>query len=188
MLVIRSQAAPIGVAKSPHVHLELIGGDADGRILARSMLGERVSVGPLFVPKDELRAAISRSHVVAGIFGTSDKAARVVPYKVVHALAHGRPVVTASTPAIRRLLSPGVDCVTAPAGDADALADVLEALATDPGRLQAIGTAARQRFERSFAPRVVADRLDAAISSRLGLGRVARPRLLPGPSFQAVTS
>ena len=56
-----------------------------------------------------------------GVFGATPKAARVVPHKVYTALAAGRPVLTADTPAVRELLRPGEEVWTMPPGDPDAL-------------------------------------------------------------------
>lgn len=77
----------------------------------------------------ELRAA----GCALGIFGTSDKAARVIPNKVFQALACGTPVVTADTPAARELLVDGVSALLVPPGDPEALAAAVRRLAEDAG-------------------------------------------------------
>ena len=74
-------------------------------------------------------------HVAAaalGIFGTSAKAARVIPNKAFQALACGAPLVTADTPAARELLVDGESALLVPAGDPDALAVALRRLAVEP--------------------------------------------------------
>jgi glycosyltransferase involved in cell wall biosynthesis len=83
-----------------------------------------------------------------GIFGSSEKAARVIPNKAFQALACGVPLVTADTPAARELLTDET-AVLVPPGDPEALAGALRALAAEPeraGRLAAAGHALyRQR-------------------------------------------
>jgi glycosyltransferase involved in cell wall biosynthesis len=133
------------------VHLTLIGGGPEDRALARRMGADKVRVLDTFVPADVVRGHLAHSHVVAGIFGTSDKARRVIPLKVMLALSTGRPVVTAHTPAVNELLRPGMDCLVVPPGDVGALARVLQGLADKPGSLQALADAARHTYERRFS-------------------------------------
>ena len=68
-----------------------------------------------------------------GIFGTSDKAQRVIPNKAYHALACGAPLITADTPAARELLRDGENALLVPPGDPAALAEAMRRLAADPG-------------------------------------------------------
>ena len=72
------------------------------RELAARLPEARLDLQPEFVDRQRLQELLDRAHLVAGVFGTSAKAGRVVPFKVVHALASGRPVITADTPAVRR--------------------------------------------------------------------------------------
>lgn len=76
-----------------------------------------------WVAYDQLGEWIKRADVCLGIFGTSDKAASVIPNKVFQVVASGRPLVTRASPAIRELLTDGPPCVhLVSAGDARALA------------------------------------------------------------------
>jgi glycosyltransferase involved in cell wall biosynthesis len=81
-----------------------------------------------WVEYERLPAELHRAGCALGIFGTSAKAARVIPNKVFQALACGAPVVTANTPAARELLADGESALLVPPGDPDALAAALDRL------------------------------------------------------------
>lgn len=55
----------------------------------------------------ELSSWLSRAMVCLGIFGDTDKAARVIPNKVFQILMSGKPLITRDSPAIRELIEPG---------------------------------------------------------------------------------
>jgi glycosyltransferase involved in cell wall biosynthesis len=85
-----------------------------------------------WVEYEQLPGELHRAGCALGVFGTSAKAARVIPNKAFQALACGTPLVTADTPAARELLVDGESALLVPPGDADALADAVRRLATDP--------------------------------------------------------
>lgn len=138
------------VVQVPNVTLTLVGGTDDHRRLAQQMLGKRVMIGPSFVDRQRLRELIESCHLVAGVFGESNKTQRVVPFKLVHALAAGRPVITADTPAVARWLDGSGVVFTAAAADAGALANKLRELASNPMALAAAAGAARAAYDRHF--------------------------------------
>jgi glycosyltransferase involved in cell wall biosynthesis len=80
---------------------------------------------------EDLPMLISGADVVLGIFGTTAKTSMVVPNKVYQALAAGRAIVTADTPAIDEFFRKGEHLLTVPQGDPRALADALRALWSD---------------------------------------------------------
>jgi glycosyltransferase involved in cell wall biosynthesis len=116
----------------------LIGkGQEEARI---SAMLEREPVARLkwipWVPYEELVGWIHRADVCLGIFGDSDKAARVIPNKVFQILSAGAPLITRDSPAIRELLDPDTPgVVLTPCADPQALlAAVREMLADVAGR------------------------------------------------------
>jgi glycosyltransferase involved in cell wall biosynthesis len=152
------------VRQVPAVQFVLVGGTPADRELAQVQLGGRVDLQPEFVARARLQEMIEDADLVAGVFDSGGKAARVVPFKVVHALAAGRPVVTADTEAVRRCLCDGEGAFLVPAGDAAALAARLRALAAEPSVLAAAAAAARGVYERCFAPVPVGARLLEALA------------------------
>jgi len=139
------------VARVPAVELTLVGGTAADRDHAQPTLGTRLRLEPSFVDRRRLATLLDETQIVAGVFGSSGKTQRVVPFKLVHALAAGRPVVTADTPAVNGWLDGSGACFTTPAGDAAALANELAALAADPARVARAAAAARPAYDRHFA-------------------------------------
>ncbi len=82
-----------------------------------------------WVPYPELAQRIAGADVCLGVFGTSDKAGRVIPNKVFQILSAGRPLVTRDGPGIRELVpagAPGIGLV--PPGDPAALLTAVELL------------------------------------------------------------
>jgi glycosyltransferase involved in cell wall biosynthesis len=91
-----------------------------------------------WIEYDQLGHAYRRAHCVLGIFGTSAKAAGVIPNKVFQALACGAPIITADTPAARELLAPDESAVLVPPGDEAALAAAMRRVAGDEQLLERI--------------------------------------------------
>lgn len=160
------------VAQARDVELTLVGGTDADRAMARSQLGPRLDLQPEFVDRPRLQRLLADAEVVAGVFGISGKAQRVVPFKVAHALAAGRPVVTADTPAVAQWLDGSGAAFLSPAGDADALAANLQALASDRRLVVAAAAAARPAYDRAFGTARLAARWTAALQ-RVGVGHEA---------------
>jgi glycosyltransferase involved in cell wall biosynthesis len=103
-----------------------------------------------WVPAAELPQVVAGHDVCLGIFGTGEKARRVVPNKVFQGAAAGCAIVTSDTAPQRRVF--GDAAVLVPPGDADALAAALLELASDRDRLAELRAAARGLAEKRFSP------------------------------------
>jgi glycosyltransferase involved in cell wall biosynthesis len=117
----------------------------------------------------DLRDRIAEADLCLGIFGTSDKAASVIPNKVFQVVAVGRPLVTRDSPAIRELLEPVPGCVyLVRPGDPRALVEAVRehARGAAPGRppchAALVGKIGSEAIARQFG---------VLVSKRLGLGR-----------------
>lgn len=163
------------VASVPRVRLRLVGGTSHDRRRARELLGDRLALEPEFVDRQRLAELLAQCHLVAGIFGASGKAQRVVPFKVVHALAAGRPVLTAATPAVCRWLDGSEAVFLAPAAEVGPLASMLRELARAPERLARAAAAARPAYERRFGDAAAAGHWQA-VMERLAANRAVACR------------
>jgi len=98
---------------------------------------------------------IAACDVCLGIFGTTAKAARVVPYKVFDALAVGRPVVTRDSPAARELLTDGEHAMLCAPGSGQALAEALRRLERDAALRLHLAEAGHNQYLRRGSPRAI---------------------------------
>jgi glycosyltransferase involved in cell wall biosynthesis len=120
-----------------------------------------------WVEYEELPRELHRAGCALGIFGTSDKARRVIPNKAFQALACGVPLVTADTPAARELLVDGETALLVPPGDPEALADALRRLTTDPALPGRLGAGGHAVYREYASEDVLGARWRALIESRL---------------------
>lgn len=118
---------------------------------------------------------IRRADVCLGVFGQQPKAARVVPQKIYAALASGRTVITADTPAVHELLTPGDELWTIPAGDAEALAAAIGRLADQPALVASLARRGQEAYDRRFAPAVLGAQLRDRIFEHLGARATGAP-------------
>jgi glycosyltransferase involved in cell wall biosynthesis len=110
---------------------------------------------------------MAASDVCLGIFGTSPKAQRVIPNKVFDALAVGRPVLTADTPAVREVLTHGETAWLCPPGDPAALAEALLALRSEEGTRRRLAERGHELFVQRFSIDALARDLGAIVAEVL---------------------
>ena len=139
-------------ARVPELAFRVVGSGQRERLLADRP--PNVEWVP-WVPYEQLPGELHRASCALGVFGTSGKAARVIPNKAFQALACGTPLVTAETPAARELLVNGESALLVPAGRPDALATAIRRLASQPDLAQRLAVGGRSAFERRASERVL---------------------------------
>jgi glycosyltransferase involved in cell wall biosynthesis len=123
------------------------------RIVGEGQLADALTDAPANVERvgwveyEALPELYQRAGCALGIFGTGEKAGRVIPNKVFQALACGRPLVTADTPGARELLTDGHDALLVSPGDPAQLAAALRRLAADPALAERIALAGHATYE-----------------------------------------
>jgi glycosyltransferase involved in cell wall biosynthesis len=144
------------IAGAP-IEVTMIGGGQDAAETKRAAAANQSVRWLDWVPAAELPALVAAHDVCLGIFGTGDKALRVVPNKVFQGAAAGCAVITSDTAPQRRVL--GDAAVLVPPGDPPALADALLQLADDREALLKRRHAARQLAAERFTPEQVVEPL-----------------------------
>ena len=152
---------------SPQIPFRLVGtGQLEPLLRSAPANVERVSWVDYELLPDELR----RAGCALGIFGTTPKAARVIPNKAFHALACGTPLVTADTPATRELLADEESALLVPPGDAAALAEAVRRLGESNDLAARIGAGGRAAYEAHASEAVLGPRwravLERAVAGR----------------------
>ena len=118
-----------------------------------------------WVDYEGLPSELHRAGCALGIFGSSEKALRVIPNKVFQALACGTPVVTADTPGARELLADRESALLVPPGDPEALAAAVTRLAEDASLARRVADAGLAAYRARASERVLGERWRGLIES-----------------------
>ncbi len=140
---------------APELEVRMIGsGQLNGAMEDRPPNVEWIE----WIEYDDLPREYWGAGCALGIFGTSDKAQRVIPNKAYHALACGAPLITADTPAARELLRDGENALLVPPGDPAALAEAMRRIAADPDLSRALSRGGRAVYEEHASEEVLGAR------------------------------
>jgi colanic acid/amylovoran biosynthesis glycosyltransferase len=97
------------------------------------------------VPSEDVRDALRRADVLL-----HPSLSEGIPTVILEAMACGVPVVATDCGGVREAVRDGIDGFVVPPRDADALANALLTLWTEPGLRASMGAAARERVRSSF--------------------------------------
>ncbi|TNE41085.1 MAG: glycosyltransferase [Alphaproteobacteria bacterium] len=122
-----------------------------------------------YLPYAELPTRIHRADILLGIFGTTDKAARVIPNKVYQSLAAERPVVTRASGAYPEVDKAGGLIQIAP-GSPEALAWTVSDLNEKRDELPKRARAARYYYDLHFGRKNVEEQLARALDRIMASG------------------
>lgn len=162
------RAAPAVVRELGEVDFMLAGaGDADRlRDLAREVGVPARVVCPGWLGAEDRASALRGSHLLV-----HPSHREQMPNAVLEGMAAGLPVVATAVDGIPDAVEDGVTGLLVPPGDPAALAAAMVRVLRDPRAARAMGGAGRERAERLFSPRRVAEALDAVWTGALRGGR-----------------
>ena len=121
-------------------------------LASRFNLGNISFVGH-WVNYSELIKYISRADICLGIFGTTEKAKRVIPSKVYDCLAMAKPVITGDSPAAKEVFIHREHILLCQMGDAFAIASAILELKNNPELKSRIAENGYELFKAKFTPR-----------------------------------
>jgi len=152
------------------IHFTLIGkGQLYPKIRERAKRLELENVEFIeWLPHQKLVERAVKAEVLLGIFGTTEKALRVIPYKVYEALALAKPVITEDSPASRELLVDGEHCLLSPPGDPDALAERILLLKSNPQLRKKIAQKGHKLFLEKCSWEKIGERIVLELKNRFG--------------------
>lgn len=115
-------------------HWHIIGSGQDQPLVEAALTGADTPhiTWDRWVAYEDLANAIAKTDICLGVFGTSDKAASVVPNKVYQSLFAHRSVITRDGPALHEIfMQPDPALRLVPAADPGAILDAIAALKAD---------------------------------------------------------
>jgi glycosyltransferase involved in cell wall biosynthesis len=104
------------------------------------------------VPVEKIPGCMAAAHIVLGIFGDTEKTNRVIPNKVYEAMAMGKAIITADTPAVAELEGTKSALALVPVANGQAIANAILDLKNNPAKRAQLGKAARALFEKELLP------------------------------------
>lgn len=147
-----ARAAAILSGRGVSIHFKIVG---SGQTMpgVRRLVEKRGLTNIVFEGwsrSDEIPGKIDKADVCLGIFGRTEKAARVVPHKIFQAIAMRKPVITASTPAVREFFTHRENIYLCPEPYPETLAESILELERNPelrGRIAEAGfSLVRERY------------------------------------------
>src|SRR5436309_7867209 len=145
----------------PRARFFVVGGGRDAEAVAAAAtapeLGGAVT---LLGPRDDVPELLAAMDVVV-----QSSRREAMAQTTLEAMAGGRPVVSTTTVGADEAIEDGVSGLLVPVGDAAAPADGILALAEDPARRAALGSAARARIAEHFTSARMLDRCEAILQA-----------------------
>ncbi|QQR93155.1 MAG: glycosyltransferase family 4 protein [Candidatus Iainarchaeum archaeon] len=110
-------------------------------------------------PYREIPGLLNQSDISLGIFGSGEKANRILPTKMYEAMALAKPSITARSDGVLELLKEEKSVLLVAPYDAKDLAAKIEFLAKNPAKRKKIGEAAHDVFLEKATPKKIGEQI-----------------------------
>jgi glycosyltransferase involved in cell wall biosynthesis len=168
---------------NPSISILVIGNGQCGemfRKLNNSLSPKNLTWIDRYVPIKEVIFHVSNSNCCLGIFGTGEKAGRVIPYKAYQTLSSAKALITAKTPAATDLLKDGETAILVEPGDPESLSLAIRHLSKNPLLSEKIGKNGYRLFKEKLSQKSVENALKEVLMGVIGSDKCQNGR--PDPS------
>lgn len=162
------EAAHILQTKSPTVKIQLIGTGQTAKVIKDNYQHnwpQNIHWIDAIIPMEDIIEYAQNAHCILGIFGDSEKAASVIPYKINQALALNRPVITRKTDAFEGDIDISeYQIFTVDPLSATQLANQIHTLVLNPEIVQQKVFSPRKYYEQYLSNHVMKEKLKSLLS------------------------
>jgi glycosyltransferase involved in cell wall biosynthesis len=144
------------------IHFRIIGSGQEFEMIKKLVTEKRLESKIEFtgkVPIEKLPGFMASAQIVLGIFGDTEKTKHVIPNKVYEAMAMGKCIITADTPAIHELDGSTAALFLVPVADSKALANAILTLRRDANKRRELELTSRDIYERELLPQIMVKKL-----------------------------
>jgi len=120
---------------------------------------------PYWINLTDYSKQLLETDLCLGVFGANIKTSRVIPCKIYDALALGKAVLTADSPAIREYLVPGEQILTCTPGNPESIVQNLIYAVENRSILEQIGTSGKAIFDNQFTTKSIGENLCSAFKT-----------------------
>lgn len=110
---------------------------------------------------------INNSDLCLGIFGSTDKAKRVIPNKIYECIAMQKPLISGDSPAVREMFTHKKDIFLCDMANAESLAESILKLRNDPDLMEAIAQNGYKNYQKNFTPKKIGEKLKKILNSTI---------------------
>jgi glycosyltransferase involved in cell wall biosynthesis len=122
-----------------------------------------------FIPLPEISKHVKTAGCCLGVFGNTEKAQRVIPYKAYQSLASAKPLITARTRACEKVFTDGENALLVNLNDPLDLSKAILKLAQNPEMAANIGKKGNKLYHSRLSNRIIKANIEKSIFKTLAV-------------------